>query len=287
MGCLMGTKALQTLLLCSSLPISFLPPRLPAAPFHPPMLSSCVVTLGVTAEERLPRDAHVHTLHHAPGVLPGLCHLVADLHLFGAADYCKREVDLPATEDRAVTLPKRWRRAPAASARPLLPQASPWGERKGGMKADEGGGWQPSGGRCHGSDAPATSCRGSDVGETPGETGVFTIIYTVSQGPPVPDGSRWSTWLQSTWQEAGKMNTFLILFAFIHLHLKGSSVKQFSLNYNFMVLVGLHFTWHQIQIFLKKKRKKQLCQCGHKHEGKLSFLYLFHIEKLWSMWGVS
>lgn len=71
------------------------------------MLSSCVVTLGVTAEERLPLDAHVHTLHHTPGVLPGLCHLVADLHLFGAADYCKREVDLPATEDRAVTLPKR------------------------------------------------------------------------------------------------------------------------------------------------------------------------------------
>lgn len=64
-----------------------------------------MVILGVTAEERLPCDAHVHTLHHTPGVLPGLCHLVADLHLFGAADYCKREVDLPATEDRALPSP--------------------------------------------------------------------------------------------------------------------------------------------------------------------------------------
>ena len=99
-----------------------------------------MVTLGVTAEERLCCDAHVHTLHHTPGVLPGLRHLVADLHLFGAADHRKREVDLPATEDRVVTLPKQQRWAPHASTRPLLPQASPWGKRKGGVRADEGGG---------------------------------------------------------------------------------------------------------------------------------------------------
>lgn len=36
-----------------------------------------------------------HTLHHTPGVLPGLRHLVANLHLFGTANHCKWEMDLP------------------------------------------------------------------------------------------------------------------------------------------------------------------------------------------------
>lgn len=34
------------------------------------------------------------TLHDTPGVLPGLCHLVANLHFFSAANHGKRKVDL-------------------------------------------------------------------------------------------------------------------------------------------------------------------------------------------------
>lgn len=58
-----------------------------------------------------------HTLHHAPGVLPGLCHLVADFHLFSAANHCKGEMDLPGnTGERAVFFPssgKDWLSTPS------------------------------------------------------------------------------------------------------------------------------------------------------------------------------
>jgi len=36
----------------------------------------------------------VHTLDNTPGVLPGFCHLVANLHFFSAANYGKWKVDL-------------------------------------------------------------------------------------------------------------------------------------------------------------------------------------------------
>lgn len=36
----------------------------------------------------------VHTLDNTPGVLPGFCHLVANLHFFSATNYSKRKVDL-------------------------------------------------------------------------------------------------------------------------------------------------------------------------------------------------
>lgn len=36
-----------------------------------------------------------HTLNHSPRVLPGLGHLVANLHFFSAANHRKGEVDLP------------------------------------------------------------------------------------------------------------------------------------------------------------------------------------------------
>lgn len=35
-----------------------------------------------------------HTLHHTPGVLPGLGHLVANLHFFSAANHCEGKMDL-------------------------------------------------------------------------------------------------------------------------------------------------------------------------------------------------
>lgn len=83
-----------------------------------------MVTLGVTAEERLRCDAHVHTLHHTPRVLPSLRHLVADLHLFGAADHGKREVDLPATEHT------EWLPSPSGKDGPPLPPHAPSSHRR-------------------------------------------------------------------------------------------------------------------------------------------------------------
>lgn len=36
----------------------------------------------------------VRTLYNTPGVLPGFCHLVANLHFFSATNYGKWKVDL-------------------------------------------------------------------------------------------------------------------------------------------------------------------------------------------------
>lgn len=59
-----------------------------------------LVTTGVQGKDPIPSPRCAHTLHHTPGVLPGLGHLVANLHLFSAADHCKWQMDLPSNKDR-------------------------------------------------------------------------------------------------------------------------------------------------------------------------------------------
>lgn len=140
--------------LLPSLPASFWPPRLPGVkPCHP-LPPAHVKDLprprgdshpgGDTRGSPSPRCAR--TLHHTPGVLPGLCHLVANLHLLGAADHCEREVDLPATQDRErLSSPCCKHVLSSASTRPLPPQASAQGKRKGRGRAEERGAQRFSG----------------------------------------------------------------------------------------------------------------------------------------------
>lgn len=86
--------------------------------------------------------------------------------------------------------PQAAKMGPRCLHTPAPPAGVSLGREKRRNEGRGGRGLTAQWGRCHGSDAPATSYRGSDVGETPGETGVFTIIYMVSQRPPVPDSSR-------------------------------------------------------------------------------------------------